>query len=156
MSIPDHISESLKTIIWVKILKFFGADADPNPGSGNLFDPGYGMEKIRIRDKNPGSATLYNWLFFSKGPGKDATPAQAWIWILLSKSNADPAFTDGPDPDPLTQVLKLKLPPEFIYKDIFLCHKEIFEMHVLRLASDPNPRILIHKGWLTVPEVRTL
>ncbi len=27
-------------------------------GSGNLFDPGSGMEKIRIRDKQPGSATV--------------------------------------------------------------------------------------------------
>jgi hypothetical protein len=29
-------------------------------GSGNLFDPGSGIEKIwiRIRDKHPGSATL--------------------------------------------------------------------------------------------------
>jgi hypothetical protein len=37
---PDHISESLETIFWVKIpvLKFF--DADPGPG----------MEKIRIQD----------------------------------------------------------------------------------------------------------
>ncbi len=34
----DHISESLETIFWVKILKFFGAD------------PGSGMEKIRNRD----------------------------------------------------------------------------------------------------------
>jgi hypothetical protein len=34
----DHISESLETIFWVKILNFFGT----NPGSG--------MEKIRIRD----------------------------------------------------------------------------------------------------------
>jgi hypothetical protein len=32
----DHISESLETIFWVKILKFFDAD------------PGSGMEKIRI------------------------------------------------------------------------------------------------------------
>jgi hypothetical protein len=40
----DHISESLETFFWVKILKFF--DADP------------GWEKIRIRDKHPGSATL--------------------------------------------------------------------------------------------------
>jgi hypothetical protein len=29
MSIPDHISESLETIFWIKILKFFDADADP-------------------------------------------------------------------------------------------------------------------------------
>ncbi len=37
MNIPDHISESLETIFGVKILKFF--DADPDLGSGNLFDP---------------------------------------------------------------------------------------------------------------------
>jgi hypothetical protein len=46
MDNPDHISECLETIFWVKILKFFDAD------------PGSGMEKIRIRDKHPGSATL--------------------------------------------------------------------------------------------------
>jgi hypothetical protein len=46
MNNPDHISESLETIFWVKILKSFVAD------------PGPGMEKIRIRDVNnsdPGS-----------------------------------------------------------------------------------------------------
>jgi hypothetical protein len=42
MNIPDHISESLETIFWVKILDFF--DADTDPGSGNLFDPVSGME----------------------------------------------------------------------------------------------------------------
>ncbi len=58
MNILDHISESLETIFWIKILKFFDADADP--GSDNLFDPGSGMEKIRIwyPDEQPGSATL--------------------------------------------------------------------------------------------------
>jgi hypothetical protein len=40
----DHISESLETIFWVKILK--------------ILCSGSGMEKIRIRDKHPGSATL--------------------------------------------------------------------------------------------------
>jgi hypothetical protein len=42
------VSESLETIFWVKILKFFDAD------------PGSVMEKIGsgIRDKHPGSATL--------------------------------------------------------------------------------------------------
>jgi hypothetical protein len=53
MNISDHISESL---VWVKIIKF--CDADPDSGSGNLFDPGSWMEKIRIRDKHPGSAIL--------------------------------------------------------------------------------------------------
>jgi hypothetical protein len=47
MNNQDHISESLKNIFWVKILKFFDADS------------GSGMEKIRIRDKLPGSATLF-------------------------------------------------------------------------------------------------
>jgi hypothetical protein len=40
MNDPDHISESLETIFWVKILNFFDAD------------PGSGTEKIRIRDGN--------------------------------------------------------------------------------------------------------
>jgi hypothetical protein len=48
MNSPDHISESLETIFWVKILKFFVSDADP----------GLEIEKIRIRDKHPGSTTL--------------------------------------------------------------------------------------------------
>jgi hypothetical protein len=52
---PDHIMERLKTIFWFKILKFFDVHSDP--GSVNL-DPGSGMEKIRIRDKHPGSTTL--------------------------------------------------------------------------------------------------
>ncbi len=34
MNISDHISESLETIFWVKILKFFDVDADPDQGSG--------------------------------------------------------------------------------------------------------------------------
>jgi hypothetical protein len=61
MNILDHISESLETIFWLKMLKFF--DADAVPVSGNLFfilDQGSGMENIRIRDnKHPGSATLH-------------------------------------------------------------------------------------------------
>jgi hypothetical protein len=32
MNNPNHISESIETIFWVKILKFF--DAYPDPGSG--------------------------------------------------------------------------------------------------------------------------
>jgi hypothetical protein len=46
MNNPDYISESLKTIFWVKILKFFHAD------------PRSGIGKIRILYKHPGSATL--------------------------------------------------------------------------------------------------
>jgi hypothetical protein len=64
MNIPDHNSVSLKTIFGVKILKFFDADADP--GIFLTLDPGSGMEKIWIRDKHPGSATLtYKLLFLA-------------------------------------------------------------------------------------------
>ncbi len=48
MNILDHISESLETIIWVKILKFY--DADTDPGIFLTLDLGPGMEKIWIRD----------------------------------------------------------------------------------------------------------
>ena len=47
---PDHFSESLETVFWVKILKFFHADLDLDPGWKNL-DQGFG---INIQ----GSATL--------------------------------------------------------------------------------------------------
>jgi hypothetical protein len=48
MNILDHISESLETILWAKILKFFDADADL--GSGNLFDPGVGIRDGKNSD----------------------------------------------------------------------------------------------------------
>jgi hypothetical protein len=48
MNIPDHIFESLVTIFWDKMLKFF--DADPDPGR-KKFGSG-------ILDKHPGSAIL--------------------------------------------------------------------------------------------------
>jgi hypothetical protein len=38
MNIPDHVSESLETIYWLKTLKFFDAD----PGSGIFYlNPGW-------------------------------------------------------------------------------------------------------------------
>jgi hypothetical protein len=51
MNIPDHISESLETIFFgLKILKFFGADADPRYKifyswfrDGKNSDPGFGI-----------------------------------------------------------------------------------------------------------------
>ncbi len=48
VNITDHISESLETIFWDKILKFF--DADMDRGNFLTLDPESGMEKIRIRD----------------------------------------------------------------------------------------------------------
>jgi hypothetical protein len=67
----------LETIFWVKILKFFEADADPR--SGTLFDPWSGMEIMWIQDKHPGSTTLsetviidesYLWAPLCPGPGR--------------------------------------------------------------------------------------
>jgi hypothetical protein len=58
---PDHISESLETIFWFNILKFFDADPDLRSEIFLTLDPGSGMEKIRIRGSgniHPRSATL--------------------------------------------------------------------------------------------------
>jgi hypothetical protein len=39
---PGSYFQEPRNNFWVKILKFFDVDADPDPGSG------FGMEKIRI------------------------------------------------------------------------------------------------------------
>jgi hypothetical protein len=41
MNILNHISESLETIFWDKILKFFEAEADTDPGIFMTLDPGW-------------------------------------------------------------------------------------------------------------------
>jgi hypothetical protein len=58
MNIFDHISESLETIFWVKILKFFDADAS---GPGNLLT------------LNPG------WKNSDPGSGKTIPDPQHWL-----------------------------------------------------------------------------
>jgi hypothetical protein len=45
MNDPDRISESLETIFFIKIFKFF--DADPGPAMEKIRNPGSEMEKIR-------------------------------------------------------------------------------------------------------------
>ncbi len=47
MDIPDHISESLETILWVKILDFFDADLDPGSEIFSTLDPGWKISRIR-------------------------------------------------------------------------------------------------------------
>ncbi len=49
MNFPDNIFKSLETIFWVRILEFF--DADPDPGSGNLFGPGSGIQDVENSDR---------------------------------------------------------------------------------------------------------
>ncbi len=51
MNIPDHISESFETILWVKILKFFDADADP--GILVTLDPGWKKFRSAINIPDP-------------------------------------------------------------------------------------------------------
>ncbi len=60
MNVLDHFSESLETIFWLKNMSILKC------GSGIFLtlDPGSGMEKIQIRDKNPGSATLVYWIAY--------------------------------------------------------------------------------------------
>jgi hypothetical protein len=61
MNIPEHISESLETIFWVKILKFF--DADPDPEIFLTRDPGWKKFGINIPDPQHwffGSAFCYS------------------------------------------------------------------------------------------------
>jgi hypothetical protein len=62
MNNPDHIFESLETIFWVKILKFFDADSvwkkfgsgiqggkNSDPGSGlNIPDPQHWLRKVLV------------------------------------------------------------------------------------------------------------
>jgi hypothetical protein len=66
MNIKDHISgsQSLETIFCVKILIFFVADADPDPGISLTPDPGSGWKKFGfgIWDKHLGSSTLADLL----------------------------------------------------------------------------------------------
>ncbi len=59
MNIPDHISESLETIFWVKILIFFDAD----PGWKKF---GSGIRDGKKSDPDPGTATLILILNYGK------------------------------------------------------------------------------------------
>jgi hypothetical protein len=64
MNIPDLISDSLETIFWVKDLNSLMRMQIRDPEIFLTLYPGSGMEKIRIRDKHPGSAPLWSTLNF--------------------------------------------------------------------------------------------
>ncbi len=101
MNNPDHISESLETIFWVKIRQFFDAE---------IADPGSGMEKIRISD--PGSETLIIRKSFFAGahraglakiiPPKEWVPRRAGYNIKRDKALADMVI-----PTPISQVIEI-------------------------------------------------
>jgi hypothetical protein len=82
MNNPYHISVSIATIFWVKMLKFFDADTDSGSGIFLTLDPGSGMEKNRIRDKkNPESATLD--ADQHPGPGMSNLCGSIWFQIRI-------------------------------------------------------------------------
>jgi hypothetical protein len=62
MNIPNHISKNLEQFFWVKILKLFDANPDPRSGISLTLDQGSRWKEFEsdIRDKHPGSATLYD------------------------------------------------------------------------------------------------
>jgi hypothetical protein len=59
-----------------KIFKIFDADLGSGIQDGKNSDKGYRMEKIRIRDKHLGPATLDSFIF-------DGIPLIQIRWILL-------------------------------------------------------------------------
>jgi hypothetical protein len=73
--IPDHVSEGLEKIFWVKILKFLYAD--PDLGSGIILpwirDQGWKKFGYWIRDKHPGSATQVECLRYQGKCNKQYT-----------------------------------------------------------------------------------
>ncbi len=85
MTISDYFSESWKTVLRLKIHKFFDAGADPES-----FWPWIRDRKIRIRDKHTGSATRVPLVYGSEQPkssgsNQDLDPQQkCWriIYIL--------------------------------------------------------------------------
>jgi hypothetical protein len=58
MKNPNHISESVETIFWVKILKFFFPSM---MGKIRIWDQGSGMEKIWIRVLGPRMEKIRIW-----------------------------------------------------------------------------------------------
>jgi hypothetical protein len=77
MNILDHISESLETIFWVKIVKFY--DADPDPGTGIFL-------------------TL---IFFT------LDPESFWLWIRDGKYSDPVSGINIPDPQHCILLLHL-------------------------------------------------
>ncbi len=70
---PDHISESLETILRVKIPKLF----DTDPGIRDEKKIGSGMEKIKIRIQDPGWKKIGSGM--EKIPIQDHGMKKIWI-----------------------------------------------------------------------------
>ena len=62
MNNPDYISESLETIFWVQILKFSDVDSESGMEKFESVIRDLKWKKLGsgIRDKHPGSATLFH------------------------------------------------------------------------------------------------
>jgi hypothetical protein len=66
MNIPDHISESLETILWVKVLKFF--DTDPGWKKNRVRDPGCFGSATLITNSDPGGQLIRDLPYIFFGP----------------------------------------------------------------------------------------
>jgi hypothetical protein len=107
MSIQDHNTEISDTVFWVKILKFFDSDADPESGIFLTLDPGWKKFRTGILGKHPGSATLQftkNYRTFTQTIVIKLS--KIWFGILLSSKNLfripDPGVKKAPDPGSAT------------------------------------------------------
>ncbi len=65
----SYFLELRNHFLGVKILKFFDADPGSVMETVRIRDPRFGMEKSRIRDKHPGSASLVEKCTFGNEKG---------------------------------------------------------------------------------------
>jgi hypothetical protein len=75
MNNPDHISESLESIFWVKILKFF--DADP------------GWKKFRSKINIPDSRTCFLRTFLEHTYSATRPGSAVFLLVLLDRHLED-------------------------------------------------------------------
>jgi hypothetical protein len=62
MNIPNHISETLETVFWIKILKFFYADADADPIIFLILDSGWKKFGSGINIPDPQHYIFYSFI----------------------------------------------------------------------------------------------
>jgi hypothetical protein len=91
MNIPDHISESLGTIFWVKILRKISSMRIRDPGIFLTLDPGWkkfgsGSATLTVRYR---LVTLFFFLFYKYG-----THDNLWLFDVQEHGYNVPPITD--------------------------------------------------------------
>jgi hypothetical protein len=90
MKNPDQISESSETIFWVKILKFFDADPDPDPQHWFLTFPEIDLEQVGTGLWSSLYSLLIFLVNFLAPESGSAFQIQTWIRIQEIQTNAYP------------------------------------------------------------------